>query len=76
MRTPWGGAVATIAPGTASELFPHDEEELAFVLSGSGRLRLNAHERALGQGDLIYFEPECEHVVTNDQGEEPLVVLF
>ncbi|NWP15478.1 hypothetical protein GZA09_27235, partial [Escherichia coli] len=28
------------------------------------------------QGDLIYFEPECEHVVTNDQGEEPLVVLF
>ncbi|WP_137863197.1 MULTISPECIES: cupin domain-containing protein [unclassified Sphingomonas] len=76
VRTPWGGAVATIAPGTASELFPHDEEELAFVLSGSGRLRLNAHERALGQGDLIYFEPECEHVVTNDQGEEPLVVLF
>ena len=50
----------------------------AFVLSGSGRLRLNARMSARARrGDISSIsDPECEHVVTSDQGEEPLVVLF
>lgn len=76
VRTPWGGAMATIDPGDSTDLFPHDEEELALVVAGSGRLALNGAERPLAEGDLIYFEPESAHVVTNTHPEAPLKVLF
>ncbi len=76
VRTPWGGAMATISPGDATDLFPHDEEELALVVAGQGELRLNTQLRPLTEGDLIYFEPGCEHVVTNTSPSDDLKVLF
>lgn len=75
VRTPWGGAWATIDPGEASELFPHDEEEIAIVVSGEGEMRVDADIRLIRKGDVVYFQPDCEHVVTNT-AQTPLEVLF
>ncbi|MEW6642396.1 MAG: cupin domain-containing protein [Pseudomonadota bacterium] len=75
VRTPWGGAWATIDPGTASELYKHDEEEIAIVVAGEGELRVDSNTRPIKKGDVVYFEPYCEHVVTNTS-DEALEVLF
>nr|WP_166309277.1 cupin domain-containing protein [Bradyrhizobium sp. 2S1]MCK7664910.1 cupin domain-containing protein [Bradyrhizobium sp. 2S1] len=75
VRTPWGGAWATIAPGSASELYKHDEEEIAIIVSGEGQMRVDSEIRKIKKGDLVYFQPYCEHVVTNTS-PEALEVLF
>lgn len=75
VRTPWGGAWATIAAGEASELYKHDEEEIAIVVAGSGEMRVDNETRPIKKGDVVYFQPYCEHVVTNTS-QEQLEVLF
>lgn len=75
VRTPWGGAWATIAAGEASELYKHDEEEIAIVVAGSGEMRVDSETRPIKKGDVVYFQPYCEHVVTNTS-QDQLEVLF
>ncbi|MGO4711411.1 cupin domain-containing protein [Bradyrhizobium sp. 2TAF24] len=76
VRTPWGGAWATIDPGDASELYKHDEEEIAIVVAGEGELRVDSNTRPIRKGDVVYFEPYCEHVVTNTSSEALEVLFF
>lgn len=76
VRTPWGGAWATIAPGDASELYKHDEEEIAIVVSGEGEIRVDRDTRSIKKGDVVYFEPFCEHVVTNTSPGNLEVLFF
>jgi hypothetical protein len=75
VRTPWGGAWATIEPGDASELYKHDEEEIAIVVAGEGEIRVDNEVRPIKKGDVVYFQPYCEHVVTNTS-PKALEVLF
>jgi Cupin domain len=76
VRTPWGGAWATIAPGDASELYKHDEEEIAIVVGGAGEIRVDSEVRTIKKGDVVYFQPYCEHVVTNTSSESLEVLFF
>lgn len=76
VRAPWGGAWAAIEPGTETQLYVHDEEEAAFVIAGVGEVRVDDETRPIKKGDVIYFPPDCEHVVRNTDGERPLEVLF
>lgn len=75
VRTPWGGAWATVSPQQSTELFVHDEEEIAIVVAGAGKLRVDDETRPVRKGDVVYFQPYCEHVVTNTS-EQNLELLF
>ena len=39
----------------------HNEEELYYVLSGSGKLRVGDATHEIEAGDLVYVEPDLEH---------------
>ncbi|WIV66884.1 cupin domain-containing protein [Natrialbaceae archaeon AArc-T1-2] len=40
---------------------PHNEEELYYVLSGSGKIRVGDDTHDIEAGDLVYVEPSLEH---------------
>ncbi|AXR79997.1 cupin domain-containing protein [Natrarchaeobaculum sulfurireducens] len=39
----------------------HNEEELYYILSGSGKLRVGDDTHEIKTGDLVYVEPDLEH---------------
>jgi uncharacterized cupin superfamily protein len=71
-------AMTRLAPGQVScpYHFHHAEEELFFVLEGSGTLRYAGEERRLRPGDLVACPPgpDGAHQLIND-GAAPLVYL-
>ena len=68
-------AEARVAPGakTAAHYHPHTEE-IYYILSGVGQMRLNAEHREVGPGDAIAIPPGETHQITNT-GSEPLIFL-
>ncbi|AFZ74080.1 cupin domain-containing protein [Natronobacterium gregoryi] len=46
---------------TAASKNPHNEDELYYVLSGAGKLRVGDETYDVEGGDLVYVEPEMEH---------------
>lgn len=71
-------SLTRLAPGQVSSPyhFHHAEEELFYVLEGSGRLRYGGEERRVRAGDVIGCPtgPEGAHQLVND-GDAPLVYL-
>jgi mannose-6-phosphate isomerase-like protein (cupin superfamily) len=62
-------------PGTASQEHYHTEaEEVYYVLSGRGRIRVNGETRDIGPGDVVVIVPNQRHKVWQD-GEGDLVLL-
>lgn len=47
--------------GRAAPKNPHNEEELYYILSGSGKFRVGDETHAVEEGDMVYVEPELEH---------------
>jgi mannose-6-phosphate isomerase-like protein (cupin superfamily) len=68
-------AEARVAPGAATALHYHCRtEEIYFILSGSGRMRLADEERDVGPGDAIAIPPGEVHQIVNT-GTAELVLL-
>lgn len=68
-------AEATVPVGGATTAHLHREaEELYFVTSGRGRLRLAGAEQDLVEGDCAVIPPGTEHKLWNT-GDVPLVLL-
>lgn len=68
-------AEATVPPG--GETIPHYHvvsEELYFITSGNGRLRVGDEVRDVRPGDCAVIPPGVEHQLVNP-GTEPLVLL-
>ena len=62
-------------PGTASlEHFHTEAEEVYFVLSGQGGLRVNGETHSIGPGDVVVITPGERHNVWQE-GEGDLVLL-
>lgn len=55
---------------------PHDEDEVYYVLSGCGRLRVEGTERAIGPGSLLYVHATSEHSFFEIEEEITLLVFF
>jgi len=49
-------------------------EEIYYILSGQGRMRLEGEERSVGPGDAILIAPGHRHKIWNS-GAEPLILL-
>jgi quercetin dioxygenase-like cupin family protein len=67
--------VSSFQPGTVTALLIHEEEELAYVLSGTGKIRLPDRDVPYGPGEGIYIPPGVPHSVVNDGAEEVVMVF-
>ncbi|MBW2058046.1 MAG: cupin domain-containing protein [Deltaproteobacteria bacterium] len=67
--------VSRFTPGTVTSMLTHQEEELAYVLKGKGKIRLRDGEVSYEQGDGIYISPGTPHSVVND-GDEDVEMVF
>lgn len=62
-------------PGTVLPLVKHEKEEVAIVLEGKGRLKLNERTIAYQSGDALHIPAGVWHAVIND-GDEDVVMVF
>jgi quercetin dioxygenase-like cupin family protein len=62
-------------PGTVLSFVSHQTEEVAYVVSGSGELRLEAGSVPFEQGDAVFIPPRTWHAVANT-GNEDVVMVF
>lgn len=64
-------------PRGASDLqSPHDEDEVYFVVSGRGRVRIGSEEQAVGPGSILYVEATSDHSFFEIDEDITLVVFF
>jgi quercetin dioxygenase-like cupin family protein len=68
-----GASVFT--PGTVLPAVRHEVEEVAYVVSGSGELRLDDGAAAFGPGDAMHIPAGVWHAVANT-GQEDVVMVF
>ncbi len=55
---------------------PHNEDELYYVLSGRGKLRVGDETHDIEGGDLVYVEPEMEHDFFAIEEEITVLIVF
>jgi quercetin dioxygenase-like cupin family protein len=72
-RSSLGCSVFT--PGTVVTPVCHETEEVAYVVSGSGELRLDDGAVAFGAGDALHIPAGVWHAVANT-GDEDVVMVF
>ena len=62
-------------PGLVAADLSHSVEELAFVVSGAGVIRLEDRQLAVHAGQALYIPAGMWHTVVND-GDSDLVMVF
>ncbi|MFF5447383.1 cupin domain-containing protein [Streptomyces sp. NPDC012888] len=62
----WGGAWVDVAPGQTSTPHQHDENEMFFIVEGSGVMRIGEETRRVGAGETVFITPDQDHDLTND----------
>ena len=72
-RSSLGHSVFT--PGTVLDAVRHETEEVAYVVEGSGELRLDDGAVPFRRGDALFIPPGVWHAVANT-GEEDVVMVF
>jgi mannose-6-phosphate isomerase-like protein (cupin superfamily) len=66
----------TLEPGGGQVPWHNQEqEELYFIVSGSGEACLGTERRSLAAGQAAYIPPRVFHQLTNT-GDEPLVMIY
>ena len=69
-------AEETLPPGRSVTPHHHEVlEEVYYLLSGRGRMRIGEEEREVGAGDAIYIPRGARHTLSNT-GEEPMRILL
>jgi mannose-6-phosphate isomerase-like protein (cupin superfamily) len=77
LRVPALSAGIYSLPAGANDLqSPHDEDEVYYVLSGRGRVRVEGEERAVGPGSLVYVGATSEHSFFEIDEDITLLVFF
>jgi quercetin dioxygenase-like cupin family protein len=67
--------VSSFAPGTSTAMLSHETEELAFVVSGHGELRLEDEVVPYGPQSALFIPAGVWHAVVNT-GDEPVSMVF
>lgn len=62
-------------PGTSTADLSHQVEELAYIVSGRGVIRLEAEDVPVVAGQALYVPAKVWHTVINP-GDEDLVMVF
>jgi quercetin dioxygenase-like cupin family protein len=67
-------AIAQLEPGKEIEAHVDPMEEIYFVLSGTGEMRVDGESRQVGPGDATWLPTGSSHGLLNN-GTELLVIL-
>lgn len=67
-------AVCFLNPGEAIITHDHHYEEIYFVVTGTGTVRLDGREERIAPYHCVYIPGGCRHGQVND-GDEPLVIV-
>jgi quercetin dioxygenase-like cupin family protein len=62
-------------PGSATACVSHETDEVAYVVSGSGRLDTDDGEVRFETGDALHIPPRTWHAVVNDSDADVLMVF-
>lgn len=68
-------AIASLKPGKEIEAHVDPMEEIYFILSGSGEMRVDEEARAVGPGDAVWIPTGASHALLNDGQEECIVLV-
>ena len=68
--------VYSLRAGASDLQGPHDEDEVYFVVSGRGRVRVAGEERAIGPGSILYVEATSEHSFFEIDEDITMLVFF
>jgi len=64
-------------PAGATDLQnPHDEDEVYYVLSGSGRMKVGGEEQSIGPGSILFVKASSEHSFFEIDEDVKLLVFF
>lgn len=78
-RTVGGNASAigysVFKPGTSTADLSHETEELAYIVSGRGVIRVGAEDVPVAAGQALYVPAKLWHTVVNP-GDADLVMVF
>lgn len=66
---------SVFTPGTVTGMVSHEVEEMAFVVSGEGELRLEGEREACRAGQGIFIPAHTWHAVANT-GDVDLIMVF
>jgi quercetin dioxygenase-like cupin family protein len=66
---------SVFTPGCVTAMVSHETEEVAYVLSGSGELRLDGESVPFAAGQGLFVPPGVWHAVANT-GQEDVVMVF
>jgi quercetin dioxygenase-like cupin family protein len=66
---------SVFTPGTELTPVRHETEEVAYVVAGTGELRLDEETVAFGQGDALHIPAGTWHAVANT-GDADVVMVF
>ena len=67
-------AIASLKPGKEIEAHVDPMEEIYFVLSGSGEMRVDEERRKVNPGDAVWIPVGSSHALLNN-GEEDCIIL-
>jgi len=77
LRVPHLSAGLAVFPaGAVDGQAPHTEDELYFVLSGKGQLRVGEESRSVGPGSLCFVQANAPHAFHSVTEELRLLVVF
>jgi len=77
LRVPGLSCAMYRLPAGARDLqAPHLEDEVYFVVSGRGRLRIGAEEHEVRPGMMLFVEATAEHSFFHIEEDLTLVVVF
>jgi len=66
---------SVFTPGTALTPVKHDTEEVAYVVAGSGELRLDDEAVPFHEGDAVHIPAGTWHAVVNS-GDTDVIMVF
>ena len=66
---------SVFTPGTVLAPVKHETEEVAYVVSGAGELRLDGEAVPFGAGDAVHIPAGVWHAVANT-GDTDVVMVF
>lgn len=69
-------AVYRLPAGARDMQAPHLEDEVYFVISGRGRLRIAGQERDVTAGQILYVQATSEHSFFDIVEDLTLIVIF
>jgi len=68
--------IYSLPAGSKDLQSPHDEDEVYYVISGRGRLRVGSEVESVGPGTILYVAATSEHSFFEVDEDITLLVFF